>query len=257
MMAGYEFLRVAREPGTVSVVLNRPPLNVLNIPMMKELNAALREAAADTDARVVVIAAEGKVFSAGVDIADHTADRVEEMMEEFGAIFRNLAAITVPTVALVGGAALGGGCELVLGCDMIVASAKAKFGQPEIKVGVFPPVAAAIAPRLIGRNRALEFIMTGEPVGAAEAERIGLINRVFPVETFAADAGEFVGRLKAQSREILRMAKRAVDAGTGASVAEAIGRAERIYMEEMMKTEDAGEGLRAFMEKRAPVWKHR
>ncbi|HLB00223.1 MAG TPA: enoyl-CoA hydratase-related protein [Bacteroidota bacterium] len=256
-MTAYQFISVVEEPGTFSVVLNRPPLNVLNIPMMKEFNAALSGAKTNTGAKVVIIRAEGKAFSAGVDIADHTADRVGAMMDEFGAIFRNISGISVPTLAVVDGAALGGGCEIVLACDMIVASERSKFGQPEIKVGVFPPVAAAIVPRLIGRNRALEFLMSGEPVGAAEAERMGMINRTFPVESFAADVKEFVARLTARSRVILEMTKRAVDTGIGVPCMEAIGRAERIYMDEMMKTEDASEGLRAFMEKRSPVWKNR
>jgi cyclohexa-1,5-dienecarbonyl-CoA hydratase len=140
---------------------------------------------------------------------------------------------------------------------MIVASERSKFGQPEIRVGVFPPVAAAIMPRLIGRNRTLEFLMNGEAMSAAEAERIGLVNRVFPVEGFAESAAGFVSRIAGQSRVILEMTKRAVDSGLRAGVMEAIEAAEALYMGDMMTTHDAAEGLKAFLEKRPPVWAHR
>jgi cyclohexa-1,5-dienecarbonyl-CoA hydratase len=256
-MNGYQWVTIAEEGGVVSLTMSRPPLNVLNIAMMKELNAALIEAAGRRQARVVVVRADGKAFSAGVDIADHTADRVGEMMREFHDVFKNLFAIPVPTVAVVDGAALGGGCEVAIACDMIVASERSKFGQPEIRVGVFPPVAAAIMPRLIGRNRTLEFLMNGEAMSAAEAERIGLVNRVFPVEGFAESAAGFVSRIAGQSRVILEMTKRAVDSGLRAGVMEAIEAAEALYMGDMMTTHDAAEGLKAFLEKRPPVWAHR
>jgi len=253
-MKDFEFIRIIEEPGRVSVVMNRPPLNVLNIAMMRELNAALAGLRNHPGARAVLLRAEGKAFSAGVDVSDHTADRVEEMMKEFGDIFTNLFAIRVPTIAVVDGAALGGGCELAIGCDMIVASERSKLGQPEIKVGVFPPIAAAIMPRLMGRNRTLEFLMNGEAVTAAEAGRIGLVNRVFPVEGFSAAVDAFVAKVTSQSRVILEMTKRAVDAGLQAPVPEAIGTAVDLYMGEMMNTEDCAEGLNAFLEKRAAVW---
>ncbi|HLF15289.1 MAG TPA: enoyl-CoA hydratase-related protein [Bacteroidota bacterium] len=256
-MSSCQWVTIAEDAGCVSLTMNRPPLNVLNIAMMKELNAALGEARKNPRARVVLIRAEGKAFSAGVDIADHTADRVGEMMREFHEIFKNLFAINVPTVAVVDGAALGGGCEVAIACDMIVASERSKFGQPEIRVGVFPPIAAAIMPGLIGRNRTLEFLMNGEAMTAAEAERIGLVNRVFPVDGFAGSVSGFVSRLTSQSRVILELTKRAVDARLRSGCMEAIEAAEKMYMGEMMKTQDAAEGLKAFLEKRPPVWAHR
>lgn len=256
-MSSSQWITLTDDGASVSLTMNRPPLNVLNIAMMREFNAALREAAGNRGARAVLIRAEGKAFSAGVDVADHTADRIAEMMGEFHAIFKNIFDIRVPTVAVVDGAALGGGCEVAIACDMIVASERSKFGQPEIKVGVFPPVAAAIMPRLVGRNRTLEFLMNGETMPAADAERIGLVNRVFPVEGFAESVAGFVSRLTSQSRVILEMTKRAVDAGLQARRADAMESAEQLYMGEMMETHDAGEGLRAFLEKRPPVWLHR
>lgn len=256
-MKDFEFIKIVEEGKSVSVVMNRPPLNVLNIAMMKEFNAALVSVRTYPNARAVLIRAEGKAFSAGVDISDHTADRVGEMMDEFHRIFVNIFAISVPTVAVVDGAALGGGCEVAIACDMILASDRSKFAQPEIKVGVFPPIAAAIMPRLIGRNRTLEFLMNGEAMTAVEAERIGLVNRVFPAEGFSTDVGQFVSKLTSQSRVLLEMTKRAVDMGLQSACMDAIEAAEHLYMGDMMKTEDAAEGLKAFLEKRAAVWTNR
>ncbi len=256
-MKDFEFIKIIEGEKNVSLVMNRPPLNVLNIAMMKEFNDALTGVRNFRNVRAVLIRAEGKAFSAGVDISDHTADRVGTMMDEFHKMFVNLFAIRVPTVAIVDGAALGGGCEVAIACDMIVASERAKFGQPEIRVGVFPPIAAAIMPRLIGRNRTLEFLMNGEAMTAGEAERIGLVNRVFPVEGFSGAVDGFVSKLTSQSKVLLEMTKQAVDSGLQESARDAIAAAEKLYMGDMMKTEDAAEGLRAFLEKRAAVWVNR
>lgn len=256
-MSNYQSIKVIEAGETVSVVLSRSPLNVMNIPMMQEMNAAFSELVRHPTAKALLIKAEGKAFCAGVDIADHTADKVDAMMKEFHRLFHLLHEFKIPTMAVVDGAALGGGCELAIYCDMVVASDRAKFGQPEIKVGVFPPVAAAIFPRLVRRNRALELLLGGETISATEAERVGLINKVFPVEGFEAQVDAFMSKFTAQSKVILELAKRAVDAGLYRPCMEALSRAEEIYLKEVMKTEDANEGLRAFLEKRQPVWKNK
>lgn len=252
-----QFIKVVDGDGFVSLVLNRPPLNVLNIAMLEEINQALETLQKHPTAKVLLIKAEGKAFSAGVDVADHTAEKVDTMMQEFHRTFELLHGFAIPTIAVVDGAALGGGCEVAIFCDMVIASERAKFGQPESKVGVFPPVAAAIFPKLIQRNRTMELLMTGETIGAAEAERIGLINKVLPVENFDQHVSEFVAKLTVQSKIVLQLTKRSVDAGLYRPCMEAIERCEKIYMNEMMKTEDAHEGLNAFLEKRPPVWKNR
>ncbi|MBF8293855.1 MAG: Enoyl-CoA hydratase [Bacteroidetes bacterium] len=256
-MNNYQFIKLIDAGNTVSLVLNRPPLNVMNISMMQEMNAAFSALLRHPNAKVLLIKAEGKAFSAGVDVADHTADKVNEMISEFHRIFHLLHEFKIPTIAVVDGAALGGGCELAIYCDMVAASERAKFGQPEIKVGVFPPVATAIFPGLVNRNRALELLLSGETISATEAERIGLINRVFPVEGFEAQVDAFVSRFISQSKTTLEFTKRAVDASLYRARMEALKRAEEIYLNEMMKTEDAHEGLKAFMEKRQPVWKNK
>jgi cyclohexa-1,5-dienecarbonyl-CoA hydratase len=246
-----------KDEGVARLTLNRPPLNVLNIAMMREINAALEGLGAAPSVKVLVLeAVEGsKAFSAGVDVADHTADKVEEMIEVFHRIFRQLDELEVPTVAVVGGAALGGGCELALFCDMVIASEKASFGQPEIQVGVFPPIAAVALPHIIGPKKALEMVLIGDRIRAAEAERLGLVNKVVPPEELRAAADEFVDKLTKLSGAVLRLTKRAVRLGSVGPFAEGLAAVEELYLGPLMATEDAHEGLAAFMEKRAPVWK--
>jgi cyclohexa-1,5-dienecarbonyl-CoA hydratase len=239
------------------ITLNRPPLNIIDIPMMGELRDALRQVQSASDARVLVLAHQGKAFSAGVSIQDHTPDKVGEMLEKFHGVIGLLHSLAIPTVALVDGMALGGGCELAVVCDMVLASDRATFGQPEIKVGVFPPVAAVLFPALVGRNRALELLLTGEAIDAAEAKSIGLINKVFSAASFGERTDEFIGKLTSLSGAALRLTKRAVDRGPFENFPEGIKAVEQLYLGELMQTEDAREGLNAFLEKRKPVWKNR
>jgi cyclohexa-1,5-dienecarbonyl-CoA hydratase len=255
----FEHIHFDVSGGVAWLTLNKPPLNVLDIAMMREINAALEELDNDPSVKVLVFeAAEGsKAFSAGVDVSEHTADMVEEMIEVFHRIFRLLDGLEVPTVAVVRGAALGGGCELALFCDMVIASEKASFGQPEIQVGVFPPVAAVALPEIIGPRKAVEMMLTGDRIRAAEAERLGLVNKVVPPEELQAAADELVGKLTRLSGAVLRLTKRAVRIGSVGSFSEGLAAVEELYLGPLMSTEDAQEGLAAFMEKRAPVWKDR
>ena len=251
-----EFLRLERPgDGVARLVLNRPPLNVLHIPMLQELDEVLTDLAADPELKLLVMTGEGKAFCVGVDVADHTADRVELMIEAFHGVIRKLLLLEMPVVAAVNGAALGGGCELLLACDLVIASEKAKLGQPEIRLGVFPPVAAALMPRLIGRQRALDLVLTGRVIGAAEAREMGLVGRVVPVEGFDEAVAEYIESLSSLSRPVLRLTKRTVVEGMAESLWDAFDRAEKRYLHELMELEDAHEGLAAFLEKREPVWR--
>jgi cyclohexa-1,5-dienecarbonyl-CoA hydratase len=253
----FQHITFDKQDGVARLTLNKPPLNVLDIAMMREINAALESLADDASVRVLVFeAAEGsKAFSAGVDVSEHTADKVEEMIEVFHRMFRLLDGLEMPTVAVVGGAALGGGCELVLFCDMIIASEKASFGQPEIQVGVLPPIAVVALPDIIGPKKALEMVLIGDRIRADEAQRLGLVNKVVPPEELWAAADEFVGKLAKLSGAVLRLTKRAVRVGGTGSFVDGLAAVEEVYLGSLMATEDAHEGLAAFMEKRAPVWK--
>jgi cyclohexa-1,5-dienecarbonyl-CoA hydratase len=238
------------------ITFNSPPLNVLNIEMMKEINQAIKEFQS-IKLKVLILNANGKAFSAGVDVSDHTKEKVKGMIQIFHEIFTNLLKIKAPTVALVNGAALGGGCEVATFCDIVIASEKSKFGQPEIMVGVFPPVAAAIFPKLMWSKKALELMLTGEIIRANEAKELGLVNHILPVEDFEAEAEKFVNdKLANNSAVVLQLTKRAFIEGATQNYSESIKKIENIYLNDLMKTSDANEGLSAFLEKRPPVWKN-
>jgi len=257
MPAEYSSIVCEIRESVARITLNQPPLNIIDIPMIGELHGALARVHSAGDLKVLVIDHQGKAFSAGVSIKDHTPDKVEEMITKFHGMFRLLNSLAVPSLALVDGVALGGGCELAVFCDMVIASDRATFGQPEIKVGVFPPVAAVLFPHLIGRNRALELLLTGDVIEAAEARAIGLVNKVIPAQSFREKADEFISKLTSLSGAVLRLTKRAVDRGLVARVDEGISAVEQLYLGELMKTEDAREGLNAFLEKRKPIWKNK
>ena len=256
-MGDYKFIRLEVADGVARLVLARPPLNILTIEMMEEVNAALERVQLLPEVRALVLGAEGKAFSAGVAVEDHLGDRVKPMLEAFHRIFHLLRALPCPTVAAVHGAALGGGSELATFCDFVVASENATFGQPEVKVGVFPPVAAIHYPNRIGVARALQLLLTGEVIGAKEAERIGLVDRVVPAAELGAAVEETLAKLSDKSRAVLALTRRAVLEAAGQPFDAGLRAVEALYHTELMQTEDAHEGLRAFVEKRAPVWKHR
>lgn len=256
-MAQYQFIKYEVANGLATLTINRPPFNVLDIPTMDEINVALNVCRVTTDVKLLVITGAGeKAFSAGVEVADHTPDKVDHMIDVFHGIFRRLQTMPMPTLAAVNGAALGGGMELAIGCDMIVAAAGAKFGQPEIKLAVFPPIAAVLLPRLVPPARAMEIILGGENFLAEEALQIGLINRVFPKESFAADLQAFVAPYLALSRAALVSARKAMRVAADKPFVAALDAAESVYLKELMPTDDAKEGLTAFLEKRTPVWRN-
>jgi cyclohexa-1,5-dienecarbonyl-CoA hydratase len=252
---GTRFVRVERSGSLARLILDRPPLNVLNLEMLADLEDALATLSNERSLKCVLLTGAGRAFCAGVDVADHTEDRVRPMLERFHAAVRRMMALPCPVVAVVNGAALGGGCELLMACDVVLARDDARIGQPEIRLGAFPPVAAAVLPRLIGRQRTLDLILTGRTMTAEEAEEIGLVTRVFAMETFEAEVEAYAALLASRSGPVLRLAKRAVAETADLPVQEAIGCAERIYLEELMRLDDAHEGVLAFMQKRDPVWK--
>lgn len=247
----------SKSEGITTVTLNRPPLNVLNIEFMRALDKVLQLEEVSAEARVIALSAQGKAFCAGVDVADHTSERMQEMLSVFHALINRIRKLPVPTVALVHGAALGGGFELACACDFVLASGRAKFAVPEITLGVFPPVAMVDLPKAIGQRKAAELIFTGRTLSAAEAERIGLVNAVYPPEEFDAQAAEFLKKFSKLSRSSLAQTKSAFQAANAClDPEEALAEMEERYLKSLMATSDAREGIAAFMDKREPVWSH-
>lgn len=252
-----EFVRYETNDRVASITIDRPPLNILTTAMMRRMSDLIERAGATPSIRVLRVDAAGKAFSAGVDVADHEGDALPAMIDALQSLFEAFDRLAVPSISVVHGAALGGGCEVALATDLCLASEHATFGQPEIRLGVFAPPASVLLPRMIGERRALGLLLSGETISAAEAREMGIVNRTFPEGSFVSDANAWIERLSHSSGAALRLAKRAVTATRGLPVAEAHRHAMRIYSDELMKTEDAAEGLRAFMEKRPAQWKDR
>lgn len=226
---------------------------------MREIGDALNECAERSDLVAIVFdAAEGsRAFSAGVAVEEHMAETVVEMLASFHDIFRKLNQISKPAIALVDGAALGGGCELVAACDIVIASERAKFGQPEIKLGVFPPVAAILLPRIIGEKKAREMILLGETIDAADALRCGLATRFVSSDEIQKTLANVLTKLRELSASSLAMTRRALATDSSGDFDNSLKAVEDLYLNQLMKTEDAHEGLRSFMEKRKPEWRNR
>ena len=245
--------RVAR------ISMARPPLNILTISMMKEMNDAIIKVATMKDICAIVLApAPGiRAFSAGVAIEEHKAETVFQMLNAFHSVFRSFNAVCKPVVALVPGAALGGGCELVAFADIVIATQAARFGQPEIKIGVFPPVAACLLPRVIGEKKARELILTGELLTADEAHSLGLVNHVVPEPELESKAATVLEVFRQMSVPALESARRAIAETSGLAFDAALKKAEDIYLNKLMSFKDPTEGIQAFIDKRAPAWRHR
>ena len=237
------------------ITLSDPPLHILDIAMLEELRDALARVSNDRHALIIDATGE-RAFSAGASVQDHLGDRVIAMLRVFHDCFRALARLDLVTIAFVRGAALGGGCELAMACDFVLASDRAQFGQPEISLGVFPPVAAYQLSRQTAPRKGLELLLTGDPIDAHEAERFGLVNAVFPHAEFDVRANEWLARLYRQSASSLRFAKKAFRLAQAGDFEERLARVERLYLEELTRTGDATEGLNAFLEKRKPEWQH-
>ncbi len=251
----FKHIQTELKDGVATLTLNRAPLNVLNIEMMEEINTYFEGLMKEKSLKLLVIQAMGKAFSAGVDVGEHLGDLVYKMIEVFHRMFRLMDALKVPSIAVVGGAALGGGCELALYCDMVIATDRAKFGQPEIQVGVFPPIAALIFPRMMGRKKALELILSGETINAQEGLALGLVNRIVPEASLTQEVNAFIEKFTKLSGIVLKMAKEATLAGLNDDMDKGLKTIEKIYLDRLMKTNDAMEGLKAFLEKRKPTWK--
>jgi cyclohexa-1,5-dienecarbonyl-CoA hydratase len=247
-------LTVGLSAPVARVVLRNPPRNVIDIPMMEELAQALGEIEARPYVSVIVLSGEGRTFSAGVDVAAHTPDKVEGMLLKFHSVIRALVASKKVTVAAVHGHCLGGGAELAMVCDVAYTTASAQWGFPEIRLGCYPPVACTALAALVGQKRAAELILTGRMISGGDAAEIGLANRAVPDEGLTAVVDHTVKELRGLSPAALAVTKKAFYAWDAMHFDKGLARAEKIYLEELMKTVDAQEGIHAFMEKRTPKW---
>ena len=258
MPAKFKNILYEEGAGRVTITINRPPLNLIDLETFEEMQKALREARSVSGLKALVLTGSGEqAFSAGITIESFTHERIRSFMEIARSTIGILEELDIVTIAAIRGVALGGGCELACCCDLILADDTAQFGFPEIKAGLFPPVGVVVLPRLVGMKKAMEMVLTGEALSAHEAKEAGLINSVFPRETFDQAVTRFVGRINRSSAVVMRIARRAFYASIDTNLRTALDRSGSLYLNDLMDTEDAHEGLAAFQEQRRPRWKNR
>jgi len=254
----YKNIVIEKNEGITKLTIDRPPVNVMDQETLGEICDALEELAKDEETRVLLIRGAGeRAFCAGVEVADHVGDKMPVMMKEFVRIFKLLRKLGKPSIAVVNGAALGGGCELVAGCDLAVAAEKAKLGQPEIILGGLAPAAAPLLPRIMGEKKAFEVLLTGDSLSAVDAERLGLVNKVVPLEELDAAAEELARKFLKMSGLSVKLVREAFyQCAETTDLDEALDKAEKLGIASW-GTEDGQEGLKSYLEKREPVWKNR
>ena len=251
-------VRVEKKESVIFLALDRPPLNVLDVAVLRQLADILTSCAEDSTAHIVVLQGAGeRAFSAGMDVADHTPDKAPEMLDIVHRVVRQLLSLPQVTIALIRGVCLGGGCELASSCDFVLASEKSSFATPEIYVGCYPPVALARFPALIGYHRAAEMILTGRRFSAQEALAMGLINRVLPNEQLESGLEALLDELRGKSGAVLRLALKGLRELSLKTFSDDLQRSEAIYRYELLRSQDAAEGVQAFLEKRKPRWLNR
>jgi cyclohexa-1,5-dienecarbonyl-CoA hydratase len=259
MSGHYKDIQFAVTDRVARITFARPPVNVFNIAMMREIADAVNRVSLMQDVCAIVFtsASSTRAFSAGVSIEEHRAETAYQMLNTFHSIFRNLNMVSKPVIALVTGAALGGGCELAAFADIVIATQSARFGQPEIKIATFPPVASIILPKIIGEKKARELILTGELLTSQQALKLGLVNYVVEEADLEAKGEEILNGLKQSSASALEMARRALVETAGLDFDGALRRSEDIYLNRLMSCKDPQEGIEAFIAKRPPRWKHK
>ncbi len=248
------FTRIAVEqrPPAARLALSNPPLNVIDMVMMEELRAALEQIETRPEISVIVFAGSENAFSSGVDVAAHTPENVRGMLADFHSVIRSVVGASKLTIASVRRHCLGGGAELALMCDIVYASPDSVWGFPEIKLACYAPVASVALSAIVGQKLAAELLLTGRTLSGGEALAAGLVNGL------AADPEDLVDdcvqRVSQLSPAALRLAKKAFYAWDSIHFDKGLARAEQIYLDELMQTTDAQEGIAAFIERRRPKW---
>jgi cyclohexa-1,5-dienecarbonyl-CoA hydratase len=253
----FKHIKFKVEGSVARVTLNRPEHNLLNESMLRELSDAVAFAGDRDEVKLIVLDSACRVFCGGIDVGVYTSQRVFQMLDAFHAAFAGMLETSKPVICVVNGPAIGGGAELAAFGDFVIATPKARFAQPEISIGVFPPLASTILPFLVGPKVALELVLTGEPVTAERALELGLVNRLVPEVQLQQAVSDLIHRITSHSGPVLTMAKRAILGGMGMSLKDGLKHSMNIFLNELYRLEDSQEGVRALVEKRKPNWKNR
>jgi cyclohexa-1,5-dienecarbonyl-CoA hydratase len=238
----------------VRLKLINPPLNIIDLPMARELHAAITKIESRPDITVILFEGDARAFSAGVDIKAHLPEQIREVLTSFHGVIKAIVGSRKVTIACVQGKCLGGGAELAAVCDLVYTARDAAWGFPEIKLGCYPPVACVALPALVGQKRASELILTGRQISGDETVAMGLANRAVGAEELGVLVEEALVRLRQLSPAALRHTKKALYAWDAIHFDKGLARAEQIYLEELVSTSDAREGIIAFLDKRPPKW---
>jgi cyclohexa-1,5-dienecarbonyl-CoA hydratase len=253
----FQYVKFKIDGSVARLTLNRPEHNLLNETMLRELADGVLFAGDREDVKIIVLDSAMRVFCGGIDVGEYTSQRVFQMLDAFHAAFSGMLEVAKPVICVVNGPAIGGGAELAAFGDFVIATPKARFAQPEISIGVFPPLASTILPFLVGPKFALELVLTGEPVTAERALDLGLINRLVPEIQLQQAVSDLIMRITSHSGPVLTMAKRAILGGMGMSLKDGLKHSMNIFLNELYRLEDSQEGLKAMVEKRKPNWKNR
>jgi cyclohexa-1,5-dienecarbonyl-CoA hydratase len=253
----FRFVKVRVDGEVARLTLDRPEHNLLNERMLAEIAAGIDAMGQRSNIKLVVLDSAAKAFCGGIEIGEYTQRRVFQLLDAFHGAFTSMLDTSKPLLVVVNGAAFGGGAELAALGDLVIATPKARFAQPEIKLGVFPPLAAAILPALLGPKHALELVLTGETMSAERARELGLVNWLVPEAELQKKVDEVIAKVTAQSAPVLTMAKKAILGSLGLPLREAVSKSMKVFLNELADLEDSQEGLRALVEKRAPKWKNR
>ena len=253
----FQFVKVKIEGEVARITLDRPDHNLLNERMLAELTFAINTLGERNEIKLMVLDSAVKTFCGGIELGEYTQRRVFQLLDAFHAAFAAMLDTSKPLLVVVNGPAYGGGAELAALGDLVIATPKARFAQPEIKLGVFPPLAAAVLPSILGPKQALELVLTGEAMSAERARELGLVNWLVPEEELLKKVSEVIAKVTAQSGPVLTMAKKAILGSLGLPLREGVRNSMKVFLNELAELEDSQEGLRALVEKRAPKWKNR
>ena len=253
----FQFVKYRVDGELVHLTLDRPGHNLLNERMLAELAAGINAAGEQSDVKLIILDSAAKAFCGGIEVGEYTQRRVFQLLDAFHVAFSAMLDTSKPLLVVVNGPAFGGGAELAALGDLVIATPKARFAQPEIKLGVFPPLAAAILPYILGPKLALEQVLTGETMTAERAHELGLVNWLVPESELQKKVDEVAAKVTAQSGPVLTMAKKAIIGSMGLPLREGVRNSMKVFLNELADVEDSQEGLRALVEKRAPKWKNR